>query len=111
MKLYQTKYLHAVGDIPGDFAPIISLGYGSKHMTDQPDVTTTRIFFFFTSPCMNDQSTTPEAMATARLPLVIRTFSGKRDTSAKTPASVNASSICLPCGSNNCIWPTPQMYM
>lgn len=74
----------------------------SKHIMDQPDVTTTRTCFC-TWPRLKVRSTTPVAMATARLPEVTRILSGSRLTSARTRASLNPSSTRLEWGSKTYI--------
>lgn len=70
----------------------------SKHITDQPDVTTTSTCFRG-SFWLYDLSMKPVAIATALLPDKIRTLSGKRDTCARTRASENPSSTRLVWGS------------
>lgn len=62
----------------------------SKHITDQPDVTTTNTCLAL-CPGLTF-SITPVAIATARLPEEIRILSGKRLTSARTRALLNPSS-------------------
>lgn len=69
----------------------------SKHMTDQPDVTTTKTCLAL-CPGLTF-SITPVAIATARLPEEMRILSGKRLTSVRTRALLNPSSTRLLWGS------------
>jgi hypothetical protein len=71
----------------------------SKHITDHPEVTTTKTCFNG-CPSLYLLSITPVAIATARLPVATRVLSGNSDSSVNNLVSLNPSSTRLECGSN-----------